>query len=148
MHLFRVAELEGLLEDAALCVETISGLESILSQRRDEFDKLTDVHRDTIRDAVRELREDRLAADLSGHILAIARVYIHVMWFDNRVILLHPASSSFHWITHRRYGDSELADNQHFWYYRPTSRLHIWFPWTARHNGSLAANCGGSGRGV
>ena len=73
MHLFRVAELERLLDGAGLCVETITGLESVVSQRRDAFDELTDDHRDAIRDAVREFRGDRLAADLSGHILAVAR---------------------------------------------------------------------------
>lgn len=73
MHLFRVAELESLLEGAGLTLETVTGLESIVSQRRDEFNKLSDDHRDAIRDVVRGLRCDRMAADLSGHILAITR---------------------------------------------------------------------------
>lgn len=73
MHLFRVAELERLLESAGLTVETVTGLESILSQRRDAFDELTDEHRRAIRDAGPELRGDRMAADRSGHILAVAR---------------------------------------------------------------------------
>jgi S-adenosylmethionine-dependent methyltransferase len=73
MHLFRVAELERLLDEAGLRVETVTGLESIASQRRDAFEELPEEHRDVIREAVRELREDRLAADLSGHILAVAR---------------------------------------------------------------------------
>lgn len=42
----------------------MTGLESIVSQRRNAFDELTDKHRDAIRDAVREFRGDRLAADL------------------------------------------------------------------------------------
>lgn len=73
MHLFRVSELEGLLDDAGLDVELVTGLESILSQRRDAFDKLTDEHREAIREAVAAFRGDRMAADLSGHILAVSR---------------------------------------------------------------------------
>ncbi|PSP76491.1 class I SAM-dependent methyltransferase [Halobacteriales archaeon QS_1_68_20] len=74
MHLFRVAELEDLLADAGLSVETVSGLESVVSQRRQDFDELDEGHREAIRAAVRELRGDRMAADLSGHFLAVARV--------------------------------------------------------------------------
>jgi SAM-dependent methyltransferase len=73
MHLFRVAELEELLADAGLSVETVTGLESVVSQRRDEFEELTDEHREKLRETVRRLRGDRAAADLSGHFLAIAR---------------------------------------------------------------------------
>lgn len=73
MHLFRVPELVALLEDAGMTVETVTGLESVASQRRDEFDELTHEDRDAIREAVRELRGDRRAADLSGHVLAVAR---------------------------------------------------------------------------
>lgn len=71
MHLFRAAELEHLLEQAGLTIETVTGLESIVSQRRDDFDELTDEHRDAIKEAVSALRGDRMAADLSGHILAV-----------------------------------------------------------------------------
>ena len=73
MHLFRVAELERLLGDAGLTVETVTGLESVVSQRRDEFDALADAHRDALRNTVEALRGDRIAADLSGHILAVTR---------------------------------------------------------------------------
>lgn len=73
MHLFRVRELEALLRDAGLTVETVTGLESVCSQRRTAFGELTDAHRAAVRAAVRELREDRAAADLSGHFLAVAR---------------------------------------------------------------------------
>jgi SAM-dependent methyltransferase len=73
MHLFRVAELETLLERAELRVETVSGLESIVSQRREAFDALTDDHRQALRETVARLRGDRAVADLSGHILAVAR---------------------------------------------------------------------------
>jgi hypothetical protein len=73
MHLFRVAELEALLSGAGLSVETVTGLESVVSQRRDEFDALDGEHRDALRTAVAALRGDRGAADLSGHFLAVAR---------------------------------------------------------------------------
>lgn len=73
MHLFRVAELEAMLADAGLSVETVTGLENIASQRRDDFDALTAAGREAIRETVRTLRGDRAAADLSGHILAVAR---------------------------------------------------------------------------
>lgn len=71
MHLFRVPELEQLLEGAGLSVETVTGLESVVSQRRDDFDELSDDHRDALQETVEVLRGDRLAADLSGHILAV-----------------------------------------------------------------------------
>ena len=74
MHLFRVAELVRLLEEAGLAVETVTGLESVVSQRRDEFDVLADSHRDALRNTVETLRGDRAAADLSGHMLAVTRV--------------------------------------------------------------------------
>ena len=74
MHLFRVAELERLLGQAGLAVETVTGLESVVSQRRDEFDVLADSHRDALRNTVETLRGDRAAADLSGHMLAVTRV--------------------------------------------------------------------------
>jgi SAM-dependent methyltransferase len=73
MHLFRVDELESLLEGAGLTVETVTGLESVFSQRREEFDELDDDHREAVRETVATLRGDRGAADFSGHFLAVAR---------------------------------------------------------------------------
>jgi SAM-dependent methyltransferase len=73
MHLFRVAELEALLDDAGLTVEAVTGLESVVSQRREDFDELDDDHRGALRETVTELRGDRAVADLSGHFLAVAR---------------------------------------------------------------------------
>jgi hypothetical protein len=61
------------LSGAGLSVETVTGLESVVSQRRDEFDALDGEHRDALRTAVAALRGDRGAADLSGHFLAVAR---------------------------------------------------------------------------
>jgi ubiquinone/menaquinone biosynthesis C-methylase UbiE len=72
MHLFRAAELRELLQGAGLAVHTITGLESVVSQRRDEFDALEDGHRDALRETVATLRGDPGVADLSGHMLAVA----------------------------------------------------------------------------
>jgi SAM-dependent methyltransferase len=73
MHLFRAAELEGLLEDAGLDVGGLTGLESVASQRRTDFDVLDADARSAIRETVGHLRWDRSVADLSGHLLAVAR---------------------------------------------------------------------------
>lgn len=73
MHLFRAAELDALLAGTGLTVETITGLEGVLSQRREEFDALDDAHREALRATAAEFRGDRGVADLSGHMLAVAR---------------------------------------------------------------------------
>lgn len=72
MHLFRAGELRELLTRAGLAVHTVTGLESIISQRRDEFDALEEGHRDALRETVAALRGDPGVADLSGHMLAVA----------------------------------------------------------------------------
>ncbi|QKY19175.1 class I SAM-dependent methyltransferase [Halolamina sp. CBA1230] len=72
MHLFRAHELRELLQRAGLAVHTLTGLESVASQRRDEFDALGDDHREAIRETVAALRGDPGVADLSGHLLAVA----------------------------------------------------------------------------
>lgn len=73
MHLFRVTELETLLEDVGLTVTGVTGLEGVLSQRREEFEGLDASARDAIRETVAAQRWDRGVADLSGHFLATAR---------------------------------------------------------------------------
>lgn len=72
MHLFRVDELEELLEAGGLQVDVVTALESVVSQRRVEFDALEEHHREALRTTVTRLREDRGVADLSGHMLAVA----------------------------------------------------------------------------
>lgn len=52
-------------------IETVTGLESIVSQRHEDFDSLTDVQRDALREAVAVFRSNRTAADLTGHILTV-----------------------------------------------------------------------------
>jgi SAM-dependent methyltransferase len=72
MHLFRVNELESLLEEAGLEVTGVTGLESVASQRREDFDAIVDGGQAAIRETVEALRWDRSVADLSGHMLAVA----------------------------------------------------------------------------
>lgn len=72
MHLFRAEELEALLEEAGMNVRGLTGLESVASQRRTDFDALDGDARRAIRDTVATLRWDRGVADLSGHLLALA----------------------------------------------------------------------------
>ncbi|MFB6197144.1 MAG: class I SAM-dependent methyltransferase [Halobacteriaceae archaeon] len=59
MHLFRVDELERLLVEGGLSLETVTGLESIVSQRREDFDQMNEHHRRALRETVASLREDR-----------------------------------------------------------------------------------------
>ena len=73
MHLFRADELRSLLRGAGLRVQTLTGLESVVSQRRDDFDDLDDHHREALRETVATLRGDPAVADLSGHMLAVGR---------------------------------------------------------------------------
>jgi SAM-dependent methyltransferase len=73
MHLFRADEFETLLENAGLTVEALTGLEGVASQRRRDLEALDEDHRAAIRETVSELRADRGVADLSGHMLAVAR---------------------------------------------------------------------------
>jgi len=73
MHLFRADELRSLLRSAGLRVTTLTGLESVVSQRRDGFDALADSHEAALRATVAALRGDHGVADLSGHMLAVAR---------------------------------------------------------------------------
>lgn len=72
LHLFRVAELESLLEGAGFEVETVAGLENVASVRRGELADLSEARREAVRETVELLREDRAAADLSSHLLAVA----------------------------------------------------------------------------
>ncbi|MFC4358063.1 class I SAM-dependent methyltransferase [Halobium salinum] len=76
-HFFRVGELERLLESGGLTVETVAGLEGVASARRVADTDLEDAD-SAAREAVEEttdlLREDRTVADLSTHLLAVARV--------------------------------------------------------------------------
>lgn len=72
MHLFRVSELTTLLTEAGCTVEGVTGLESIVSQRRTDFEAFDEAARTAIKETVAELRWDRGVADCSGHFLAVA----------------------------------------------------------------------------
>lgn len=73
MHLFRADEFETLLEQGGLSVRTLAALEGPASQRHNEQDVLTDSHKDTIRQTLQVLREDRNVVDHSAHMLAVCR---------------------------------------------------------------------------
>lgn len=75
-HFFRADELESLLTDAGLAVETLVGLEGIatnLDQGPDAIEELPPGEREPIREVVRKMREDRTVADASEHVMAVAR---------------------------------------------------------------------------
>lgn len=72
MHLFRADEFRSLLRRAGLTVRTLTGLESVVSQRREAFDALDGDQRDALRETVAAFRGDQNVADLSGHMLAVA----------------------------------------------------------------------------
>lgn len=74
LHLFRVAELETLLEDAGLEVQTIAGLEGLTSLRRSDLNNIEPDKQKPIKEVVQSLREDRTVADISSHILAVSTV--------------------------------------------------------------------------
>lgn len=71
MHLFRADEFRSLLRRAGLTVRMLTGLESVVSQRREAFDVLDDHQRAALRETVAAFRGDQHVADLSGHMLAV-----------------------------------------------------------------------------
>lgn len=78
-HFFRATELESLLADAGLAVESVVGLEGLASvysagRLRDTAAGLSADERERIRQLVEQQREDRTVADLSAHMLAVCRV--------------------------------------------------------------------------
>jgi SAM-dependent methyltransferase len=72
LHLFRVDELEALLEEAGLEVKTIAGLEGFASLRRSGLNDLETEKQEPIKQVIQSLREDRAVADISSHILAVS----------------------------------------------------------------------------
>lgn len=76
VHFFRAAELEDLLGDDGLDVETVVGLEGIASlfaddELREGVDALSETELDSIEAVVDAQRTDKTVADLSSHILAV-----------------------------------------------------------------------------
>ena len=73
-HFFRADELERLLASNGFAVERIVGLEGPASNFDREVEAADPGDRERIAGVVRALREDRTVADLSNHVLAVARV--------------------------------------------------------------------------
>lgn len=78
-HFFRADEFESLLETGGLGVESLVGLEGLPSvyaagELRETAAALSDEELSSVRSLVDALRDDRVVADLSGHILAACRV--------------------------------------------------------------------------
>lgn len=73
-HFFRADELESLLAGAGLEVELVAGLEGIASLYPERIEDASEDAKAAVRTIVREQLEDRVAADLSSHILAVATI--------------------------------------------------------------------------
>jgi S-adenosylmethionine-dependent methyltransferase len=73
-HFFRADELEAALERNGFTVECVVGLEGPASNFDAEIDAADPDQQERIECVVRRLREDRTIADISNHILAVARV--------------------------------------------------------------------------
>lgn len=72
-HFFRADEFEALLEAGGLAVEQLVGLEGPASLLGPDLEEAPDAAMSAVREVVASLREDRAVADLSEHILAVAR---------------------------------------------------------------------------
>lgn len=72
-HGFRVDELEAELTDAGLTVERVLGLENVAHRMNAALADAPDEAVADVRAVVERLREDRAAADVSEHILAVCR---------------------------------------------------------------------------
>lgn len=72
-HFFRGIELEAALEGAGISVETLVGLEGLLSNLHDRVDDLDPATEETLRTLASEYREDPAVVDMSEHILAVGR---------------------------------------------------------------------------
>ena len=70
-HFFRRDELEALLSDAGLIVESVVALEGVAATRRSHFEDLDAEDRDAIREVNDLLRTDPTVADVSPHMLAV-----------------------------------------------------------------------------
>jgi ubiquinone/menaquinone biosynthesis C-methylase UbiE len=72
-HFFRAAELEADLSESGFAVETVAGLEGPASNMQRELGEASEEARESVRELARALGEDRVVADFSEHILAVAR---------------------------------------------------------------------------
>lgn len=72
-HFYRVDGLERELESAGFAVESIAGLEGLASNMQAELADASPAAMEDVRALVERLREDRSVADVSEHVLAVAR---------------------------------------------------------------------------
>ncbi|WP_128476054.1 class I SAM-dependent methyltransferase [Halorussus pelagicus] len=72
-HGYRADEFERELETAGFAVEKLVGLENVASRTKPELADADEEAVESVREVVRSLREDRTAADVSEHMLAVCR---------------------------------------------------------------------------
>ena len=72
-HFFRMVELETALEDAGLTVETVVGLEGLLSNLHEQVADIDKDTEETLQTLAAEYREEPAIVDMSEHILAIGQ---------------------------------------------------------------------------
>ena len=72
-HYYRRAELEDDLRAVGFEVERVAGLEGLFSLFDDQVDDASEATRERLKEFAAEFREDPTVADVSGHILAVAR---------------------------------------------------------------------------
>lgn len=72
-HFFRATELEAELEAAGITVETLVGLEGLLSNLHEQISGVDAETADTLRALATEYREDPAVVEMSEHILAVGR---------------------------------------------------------------------------
>jgi SAM-dependent methyltransferase len=73
-HFFRADELRAALEDAGVTVETLVGLEGLLSNLHERVENVDDDTEETLRALASDYREDPAVVEMSEHILAVGRV--------------------------------------------------------------------------
>ncbi|MGA9400635.1 class I SAM-dependent methyltransferase [Haladaptatus sp.] len=73
-HYYRLAELEAEFEQADLWVERTAGFNGICTMLGVDFETHEKEVRETVRELLRELREDRTVVDISREMFAVARV--------------------------------------------------------------------------
>lgn len=72
-HFFRADELEAALEAAGIAVETLVGLEGLLSNLPDRLADVEPETEETLKKLANEYREDPAVVEMSEHILAVGR---------------------------------------------------------------------------
>ena len=72
-HFFRADELRTALENSGLSVNTLVGLEGLLSNLHERVDEIEPETEATLQTLASEYREDPAVVDMSEHILAVSR---------------------------------------------------------------------------